>query len=89
MTDLWHSRKKPFETRQSVAPSTPRGAKKFIEEHPKSSRDAIGTEAFLGHSDVTSTEKMENMFLGADTDKKCGDGDVVYCRRDIQVWQGT
>jgi hypothetical protein len=52
------------------------GLKKLIEVHTKSSRDAIGTEAFLGRSDVTSTEKMENMFLGADTvnmNKKCGD----------------
>jgi len=47
-----------------------RGAKKFIEVRSKSSRGAIGTDAFLGRSDVTSTEKMENMFLGADTDKK-------------------
>jgi hypothetical protein len=57
-----------------LLPADPQGgAKKLIEVHSKSSRGAIGTEDFLGRSDVTSTEKMENMFLGADTDKKCGD----------------
>jgi hypothetical protein len=47
-----------------LLPARPRGGeqKRFIEVHTISSRDAIGTEAFLGRSDVTSTEKMENMF---------------------------
>ena len=63
------------------------GAKIFVEVHSKSSRGEIGTEAFPGRSDVTSTEKMENMFLGADTDKKSV---VMWCkRRDIQAWQVT
>jgi hypothetical protein len=53
-----------------VAPAQSRAN---VHTKSKSSRDAIGTEAFLGRSDVTSTEKIENMFLGANTDKKCGD----------------
>lgn len=51
-----------------LLPARPSGGpKRFIEGHTISSRDAIGKEAFLGRSSVTSTEKMENMFLGADT----------------------
>ena len=40
------------------------GPKYFIEVHTISSRDAIGTEAFPGRRDVTSTEKMENIIFG-------------------------
>ena len=59
-----------------LLPARCEGTKKLIEVHAKSSRDAIDTGAFLGRSDVTSTEKMENMFWGADIvnmNKKCGD----------------
>ena len=74
-------RTKSFQTRQSVFALTfPRGsaADLFFSRHRGSlSRDPISTETFLsyGSSDVTSTDKMENMFLGADTvkmNKKCG-----------------
>jgi hypothetical protein len=47
-----------------LLPAGPRGRpKKLVEVHLKSSRDVIGTEAFLGRNDVTSTEKIENIFL--------------------------
>jgi hypothetical protein len=81
-----------------LLPARPRGGgpKRLIEVHTISSRDAIGTEAFLGRSrDVTSTEKMENMFLRSRyckyEPKKCGDvvqesGRETY--RRYRHWQG-
>jgi hypothetical protein len=47
--------------------SLPAHPREIIEVHTKSCRDAIGTEAFLERRDVTSTEKIENMFLGTDS----------------------